>query len=96
MGKGNDGEEMLKERRSRREPWNDLQLPDGHKRLVQSLIESHSPDKDPNSLHFDLVRAKGMLFMIHSNQGEQLTTRRERCYSSSSWGAGCWQNFYRW
>ena len=62
IGKSHDGEEMLKERRSRQEPWNDLQLPDGHKRLVQSLIESHSPNKSPNSLHLDLVRAKGVFY----------------------------------
>lgn len=43
----------------RPEPWNDLQLPDGHKRLIQSLIESHSSKQGPRNLHFDLIRAKG-------------------------------------
>ena len=52
---------MLKERSPRKEPWNNLQLPDGHKRLVQSLIESHSEDKMTKRIQFDLVGAKGMI-----------------------------------
>jgi hypothetical protein len=55
---------MMKPIKSRREPWNDLQLPDGHKLLVQSLVESHSLNNGSNSLHIDLVRAKGMAPMI--------------------------------
>lgn len=50
---------MMNKTRRRSEPWDDLQLPDGHKRLVQSLIESHSDHEGPRSLHFDLVRDKG-------------------------------------
>ncbi|KAK4681728.1 hypothetical protein QC764_109960 [Podospora pseudoanserina] len=56
MGKDNAGEEMMNKTRRRSEPWDDLQLPDGHKRLVQSLIESHSDHEGPRSLHFDLER----------------------------------------
>ncbi|EGO60160.1 hypothetical protein NEUTE1DRAFT_143634 [Neurospora tetrasperma FGSC 2508] len=71
IGKDNDGEEMMKEKNQRREPWNDLQLPDGHKRLVQSLIESHSDHRGPHSLHFDLVRAKGkgLTILLHGVPG---------------------------
>ncbi|KAK3493694.1 hypothetical protein B0T13DRAFT_531007 [Neurospora crassa] len=71
IGKDNDGEEMMKEKHQRREPWDDLQLPDGHKRLVQSLIESHSDHKGPHSLHFDLVRTKGkgLTILLHGVPG---------------------------
>ncbi|KAK3953875.1 hypothetical protein QBC32DRAFT_396748 [Pseudoneurospora amorphoporcata] len=71
LGKDNDGEEMMKEKQRRREPWDDLQLPDGHKRLVQSLIESHSDDKGPRSWHFDLVRekGKGLTILLHGVPG---------------------------
>lgn len=51
---------MLRVRHRRPEPWNDLQLPDGHKSLVQSLIESHMTGHTTRRLHFDLVRAKGI------------------------------------
>ena len=51
---------MLRKREIRDEPWNDLELPDGHKNLVQSLIESHTEGNASRKLHFDLVRAKGM------------------------------------
>ena len=50
---------MLRKRRPRPTPWNDLELPDGHKNLVQSLIESHMDGNTSRKLHFDLVRAKG-------------------------------------
>lgn len=59
LGYDKDGVERLKERSLRPEPWNDLQLPEGHKRLVQSLIESHSANWRSKSLQFDLIRAKG-------------------------------------
>jgi hypothetical protein len=54
---------MLKERESRPEPWDALQLPSGHKRLVQSLVETHSANKGSKNLQFDLVRAKGISFV---------------------------------
>ena len=51
---------MLRKRHPRPEPWNDLELPDGHKNLVKSLIETHMEGNASRKLHFDLVRAKGM------------------------------------
>jgi hypothetical protein len=51
---------MIRIRQCRPEAWNDLQLPDGHKSLVQSLIESHIMGNLSRKLQFDLVRAKGM------------------------------------
>jgi hypothetical protein len=58
IGRDNDGVERVRPKVCRPEPWNDLQLPDGHKRLVQSLIKSHVSD-GKHRLHFDLVRSKG-------------------------------------
>ncbi|KAK3320261.1 P-loop containing nucleoside triphosphate hydrolase protein, partial [Cercophora scortea] len=72
LGFGSDGEAKLKERKPRPEPWNELQLPDGHKRVVQSLVESHFAKRDSGkSLQFDLVRAKGkgVIFLLHGVPG---------------------------
>ncbi|KLU89558.1 hypothetical protein MAPG_08529 [Magnaporthiopsis poae ATCC 64411] len=79
LGRDNDREEMLREKKCRPEPWNDLQLPDGHKRLVQSLIESHSSKEGPRSLHFDLVRAKGkgVTILLHGVPGVGKTSTAE-------------------
>lgn len=40
------------------EPWNNLELPEGHKDMVQSLIAYHFC-KDNSNVHWDLVREKG-------------------------------------
>ena len=40
------------------EPWNNLELPEGHKEIVQSLIASHF-SKDYSNVHWDLVRDRG-------------------------------------
>jgi hypothetical protein len=55
---------MLRKRHPRPEPWNHLELPDGHKSLVQSLIESHVDGNASSKLHFDLVRAKGRALLL--------------------------------
>lgn len=58
------GEERIKEVKPRPDAWNDLELPDGHKNIVQSLIESHFM-KGEKRLQFDLVRDKGMFHLHH-------------------------------
>ncbi|KAK4100557.1 hypothetical protein N658DRAFT_535937 [Parathielavia hyrcaniae] len=58
LGQNANGEEMLRPRVPRPEPWNDLELPDGHKNLVQSLIESQIDGNTSKKLEFDLVRAR--------------------------------------
>jgi hypothetical protein len=58
IGKNIDEEEQLRPVKARPEPWNNLELPEGHKDIVQSLIESHFA-KDKSNVHFDLVRDKG-------------------------------------
>lgn len=39
--------------------WNDLELPDGHKEIVQSLIDSHFTQNKDASIDFDLTKGKG-------------------------------------
>lgn len=53
-----DGKERLTPIEATPEPWNKLELPEGHKDIVQSLIESHF-SKDHSNLHWDLVKDKG-------------------------------------
>ena len=65
-----DGQDMIRVRQCRAEPWNDLQLPDGHKSLVQSLIESHIMGNLSRKLQFDLVRAKGRSRTIYRSSHE--------------------------
>ncbi|KAI3324697.1 hypothetical protein HD806DRAFT_493377 [Xylariaceae sp. AK1471] len=79
LEKGPDGGEMLRERQPRPEPWNHLELPDGHKNLVQSLIESHIDGNTSSKLHFDLVRAKGkgVIILLHGVPGVGKTSTAE-------------------
>ncbi|RWA07793.1 hypothetical protein EKO27_g7312 [Xylaria grammica] len=74
-----DGQEMLKEKQVREEPWQDLQLPDGHKRLIQSLIESHSTEKSSRRVQYDLIRGKGkgITILLHGVPGVGKTSTAE-------------------
>ncbi|RYP76891.1 hypothetical protein DL771_001444 [Monosporascus sp. 5C6A] len=58
IGKDKHGNQRLTQVQPQEEPWEDLELPPGHKEIVQSLIDSHfSKDKSKN-IHFDLVKGK--------------------------------------
>lgn len=59
IGKESNGNERLTKPEARKEPWNNLELPTGHKELVQSLITSHFSKDKAKGLQFDLVRDKG-------------------------------------
>lgn len=59
IGKESNGNERLTIPEARKEPWNNLELPTGHKELVQSLITSHFSTDISKELQFDLVRDKG-------------------------------------
>lgn len=59
MGSDEGGDSWFRERQRRIDPWNDLEIPEGHKSLVQSLIASHLEDHPSRRLQFDLVRGKG-------------------------------------
>ena len=59
IGLGTDGVEKLRKREPKDNPWLKLRLPDGHKELVQSLINSHFARRKIGGVHFDLLRNKG-------------------------------------
>ncbi|KAI0490449.1 P-loop containing nucleoside triphosphate hydrolase protein [Xylaria cf. heliscus] len=79
IGKDSDGQGMLKEKQVREKPWQDLQLPDGHKRLIQSLIESHSTEKSSRRVQYDLIRGKGkgITILLHGVPGVGKTSTAE-------------------
>lgn len=59
IGKDTDGKERLTRIEASPEPWNKLELPDGHKDIVQSSIESHFSTDQSKNVHWDLVKDKG-------------------------------------
>jgi hypothetical protein len=59
LGKNAFGEEQLTEIIPQNHPWDNLELPLGHKEIVQSLIESHFSNNVGKQMHFDLVKGKG-------------------------------------
>jgi hypothetical protein len=59
LGLNAAGEDQLRVVQRRKEPWDHLELPAGHKDIVQSLIESHFEINNTKNIHFDLVRDKG-------------------------------------
>ncbi|KAK4216778.1 aaa family atpase [Rhypophila decipiens] len=85
LGRSEDGSENLTEIASRAEPWTDLELPEGHKEVVQSLITWHfKADKKVNP-HFDLVRekGKGVIILLHGVPGVGKTSTAE-CAAESN------------
>lgn len=65
-------------------PWKDLEIPEGHKNVVQALIETQfSKDKSKNT-HFDLVRekGKGVILLLHGVPGVGKTATAE-CVAAS-------------
>lgn len=58
IGKDTDKRERLTPVEATPEPWNNLELPKGHKEIVQSLIESHF-SRNKSHVHWDLVKDKG-------------------------------------
>ena len=59
IGKDLNGKEQLTKLEPQPEPWNNLELPQGHKEIVQSLIDSHFSKDKSRHMHFDLIRNKG-------------------------------------
>ncbi|KAM7215568.1 hypothetical protein V8F06_009035 [Rhypophila decipiens] len=62
LGNGPDGARMLHGRKLRTIPWDDLELPDGHKTCSDTPIRN---------LQFDLIRAKGkgVIILLHGVPG---------------------------
>jgi hypothetical protein len=60
LGLDNNREEQLRDIVPNPSAWNDLELLDGHKHVIQSLIQSHfDKKKKGNRVEYDLVRDKG-------------------------------------
>ncbi|KAF6803902.1 AAA family ATPase [Colletotrichum sojae] len=71
IGKDSDGNERLQVIKPRPEPWNELELPEGHKDVVQSLIDSHFSRDKTRKMHLDVVRdkGKGVIILLHGVPG---------------------------
>lgn len=94
LGVGGDGQSFLRKIMPRPEPWNNLELPEGHKHIVQSLIESHFAKDNMRRINFDLVRGKGLVSTLHCALWEfNLQMRRQGGNHSASWCTGSWQDF---
>ncbi|KAJ5116659.1 hypothetical protein N7456_001007 [Penicillium angulare] len=79
IGKGPDGKDQLRPRTPEDNPWEKLQLPPGHKELVQSLILSHFAQSHSSTVHFDLLRNKGngVIILLHGVPGVGKTSTAE-------------------
>lgn len=64
-------------------PWQDLEIPNDHKNIVQSLIATHFSTKDQN-MQFDLVKdkGKGVVVLLHGVPGVGKTATAE-CVAES-------------
>ena len=67
IGIDSKGQERLRELEPRLDAWNDLELPEGHKDIVQSLIQSHFDKDRSQKVEFDLVHDKGTAFSVHKS-----------------------------
>ncbi|QGA16033.1 hypothetical protein EYB26_003700 [Talaromyces marneffei] len=78
IGKAPDGKDHLREREPEDNPWEKLQLPPGHKNLVQSLILSHFA-KPQSAVQFDLLKNKGngVIILLHGVPGVGKTSTAE-------------------
>ena len=63
LGPDNEGQYRLREIKSKDDAWDDLELPDGHKHIVQSLIQSHFAKDKSQKIDFDIVRDKGTTYL---------------------------------
>ncbi|KAK5991556.1 hypothetical protein PT974_09840 [Cladobotryum mycophilum] len=79
LGKDANGQEQLTELKSQTKPWDNLELPLGHKEIVQSLIKVHFSKDINRSIHFDLVRdkGKGVIILLHGVPGVGKTPTAE-------------------
>ncbi|QYT04743.1 AAA domain-containing protein [Trichoderma simmonsii] len=85
LGKNAFGEEQLTEIIPQKHPWDNLELPLGHKEIVQSLIESHFSNNVGKQMHFDLVKGKGkgVIILLHGVPGVGKTSTAE-CAAESN------------
>ena len=99
IGRGANGVERLRKREQKDDPWSKLRLPDGHKELVQSLINSHFAKRKIGDVHFDLMRNKGIsnlpriLLFYQRNQSADYLNRKWR-NNFVTWCSWSWQDIY--
>lgn len=65
--------------------WQDLEIPVGHKNIVQSLIDTHFSQDKARDTQFDLVRdkGKGVIILLHGVPGVGKTATAE-CVAASN------------
>lgn len=68
----------------RPDAWQDLEIPQGHKSIVQALINTHFSKDKTKDAHFDLVRekGKGVIILLHGVPGVGKTATAE-CVAAS-------------
>ncbi|KAI9699206.1 MAG: hypothetical protein M1820_007285 [Bogoriella megaspora] len=84
---GRDGDEHLRLRPVKRQDnaWDDLEIPSGHKDVIQSLIASHFAKDRSRKMDFDLIRdkGKGVIILLHGVPGVGKTSTAE-CVAESN------------
>nr|OQO18392.1 hypothetical protein B0A51_13723 [Rachicladosporium sp. CCFEE 5018] len=85
LGKDDRGKAYLIEIEEQQDAWTDLEIPTGHKNIVQSLIQSHSVKNKSKETHFDIVRdkGKGVILLLHGVPGVGKTATAE-CVAAST------------
>ncbi len=64
----NDHErELLRPVKVKTDGWDEIELPEGHMDIVQSLIKSHFAKDKSKSMDFNIVEDKGQLAMNYTN-----------------------------
>lgn len=68
----------------RLDAWEDLEIPDGHKSVVQALINTHFSRDRSKTADFDLVleKGKGVIILLHGVPGVGKTATAE-CVAAS-------------
>ncbi|KAH6850584.1 hypothetical protein B0I37DRAFT_413972 [Chaetomium sp. MPI-CAGE-AT-0009] len=79
IGKDIHGNQSLTDVQLRDEPWENLELPIGHKEIVHSLVDSHFSKDKSKKIQFDLVRGKGngVIILLHGVPGVGKTSTAE-------------------
>ena len=63
LGHDNEGQNRLRPVKQQIDAWDDVEIPGGHKNIVQSLIDSHFTKDETKRMDFGLIRDKGMKCM---------------------------------
>ncbi|KAM0718471.1 hypothetical protein Q7P37_005541 [Cladosporium fusiforme] len=84
LGADDSGREHLTLVAQRVDPWQDLEIPSGHKSIVQALIKTHFSKDKVQDAQFDLVRekGKGVIILLHGVPGVGKTATAE-CVAAS-------------